>query len=659
MSQSVEAFERLGALLNDALLLVTAEGCIRSCNAAALRLLAREGADVRNKRLEELCTDTSSQVQALLRIASRSTTPLPGALTFAGKGGSISVRVHGALYETGTDRSHTSILFRLTPRAAAIDRFLILNDRIEQLSKEIKHRRAIQTELEATSARLRVTLTSIGDAVIATDDQGVIQFMNRAAESLTGWTSSDAAGRALAHVFRIFDEETRQAVLDPVGKVIRNQRAVGIASHPVLIARDGRETPIADSGAPIIGDNGQVLGVVLVFQDVSERRALEKALRERTSRLEEAAMRRDKFLAMLAHELRNPLAPLRNGVHLLRHHDVSGERRTQVVGMLERQLTHMTRLIEDLLDVARLMRGRIEMRRARVGLQSVIADAVEMNKPSTEARRQSVNVSMPDEPITMNGDSARLVQVFGNLLSNASKFTDATGSIRIEVVPTSDSVVISVVDTGVGIEAALLSEVFDLFVQSERDLDRKQGGLGIGLTIVREIVEIHGGTVIARSDGVGTGSTFVVELPLSTRGQNGKPAAPGPDLDAARPNSPIRILVVDDNMDAAESLATILGLWNCDVQVAGDGNTALERFDTFLPEIILTDIGLPGMDGYELARRLTLRAGSNPLRIAAVSGYGDESARLLSRAAGCSAHFAKPVDLEALERFVQENAALG
>ena len=494
--------------------------------------------------------------------------------------------------------------------------------------------------LHAERERFRTTLTSIGDAVMVADAQGRVTLLNPVAEALTGW-DADALGQPVEAVFRILNEETREPVENPVGKVLREGAVVGLGNHTVLIGRDGRERPIDDSGAPIRDWRGRVVGVVLVFRDITERRAAER-------RLHENDRRKDEFLAMLAHELRNPLAPIRNAAHTLTLLGQPDERLRWVSGVIERQVGLITRLVDDLLDVSRITSGKITLQRERVPVAAVIAQAVETARPAAESRHENLAVEVADDVGVVDGDSARLVQAVGNLLDNAIKYSEDGGQVRLTARADAQEVVIVVRDEGVGIDAELLPHVFDLFIQADRSLERRQGGLGIGLTLVRRLVEMHGGRVEVASEGAGRGSEFTIRLPRLAFDARAPAAARAAAREA--PSGPARrVLVVDDQPDSTDSLALLLRLHGHEVSTAADGPGAVDEFLRSKPEVVFLDLGLPGMSGYDVARRLRAMPEGRDVRLVAVTGYGTEADRERTRAAGFDLHLAKPVDPHAVE----------
>jgi PAS domain S-box-containing protein len=519
----------------------------------------------------------------------------------------------------------------------------LLSQRLRQAQQRVEeHAREIFNQREW----LRVTLGSIGDGVIATDTAGRIAFLNSVAQALTGWTQQEAAGQPMEDVFRIVNEKTRAIVENPVRKVLQTEKVVGLANHTVLIARNGQERPIDDSAAPIRNDDDKTLGVVLVFRDVTERRRLENEIRQRMQELAEADQRKNQFLAMLGHELRNPLAPARNALCLLRQVNPEDPKFEWSRDVLDRQVQQMTRLVDDLLDVSRISTGKIRLQKTCVEMHDVLEKAVEISRPLIEERRQELTESWPAEPVWLEADPTRLAQVISNLLNNAAKYTQEGGHIWLTATREEDQIVIQVRDNGIGIAAQMLPHVFDLFAQADCSLERSQGGLGLGLTLVRKLVELHAGTIRASSPGPGQGSSFEVQLPVLDRTPAQAPKPNRPKL--AIPETVRRVLVVDDNRDAAETLALLLRSSGQEVRLAYDGLSALKAADGFQPEVVLLDIGLPGMNGYEVARELRRLPGLGQALLIAVTGYGMEADRRCALEAGFDRHIVKPVDPDRL-----------
>lgn len=360
---------------------------------------------------------------------------------------------------------------------------------------------------------------------------------------------------------------------------------------------------------------------------------------------------KDEFLAMLAHELRNPLAPILNALHMLRHPERSEAQSHWALEVAARQGQQLAHLVDDLMDVSRISRGRINLQQAPLDLATVVARALETSRALIDARRHALDVSLPAEPVMVLGDVMRLAQVLLNLLNNAAKYTAEGGSIWLTVESQGNEALLRVRDTGMGIAAEMLPKIFDLFAQVERTLDRSEGGLGIGLTLVRRLVEMHGGKVAAHSDGIGRGSEFIVRLPRLSHTSSGG-SATSASVEAATATRKKRILVVDDNRDSAESLAMLLRVMGHDVQTAHDGLEALAAADAYLPDLILLDIGLPGLNGYGVAEEVRSRSTLPEVKIVALTGYGSEEDLRLSAKAGFDAHLVKPVNLESLEQLL-------
>lgn len=782
--------------------------------------------------------------------------------------------------------------------------------------------RVAQTRVTQTREVFRVTLRSIGDAVITTDTEARVTYLNEVAETLTGWSHGDALGQPLERVFQIVNEVTRNPVGNPATRALREGIVVGLANHTVLIKKDGSECPIDDSAAPIRDEQGHVSGCVLIFrdvtaqrlvererakqlntaqllasivetsndamirkrldgtieswnaaaerlfgftaaeavgrhislvipperlveeeqiiaslragkriehyetervrsdgqiiivsltispikdeagsvigaskivrdvterkrverdremfvtlienstdfiamcdldavpffinrsglalvglesieearrtsvsdfffpedrprimneflpsvletghgeleirfrhfktgeprwmaykvlkltdsenravafatvsQDITERKRLEDNLRVLAEDLSENDRRKNEFLATLAHELRNPLAPMSNMLEVVKRSDGNVELLKRAHETIERQLSQMVRLVDDLLDLNRITHDRLELRRSEVELSSVIQQAVEVARPLIDAEGQRLIVELPDEPIYLNADRMRLAQVFGNLLNNSSKYTKSEGTISLLAERADGEVVVTVRDNGAGIPPDKLHSIFDMFMQVDRTSDRSQGGLGIGLTLVRRLVEMHGGSIEPRSDGEGMGSEFVVRLPVLSA-----PVAVA--LDASRPasvppsdatlagsdgdgahfdttfarESPAqrRVLIVDDNRDSADSLAMLLEITNNKVYLAHDGVEALAAIETHRPEVVLLDIGLPKLNGHEVCRRVREQPWGRNITIIALTGWGQEADRRKSHEAGFNGHLVKPVDYDEL-----------
>jgi two-component system CheB/CheR fusion protein len=410
---------------------------------------------------------------------------------------------------------------------------------------------------------------------------------------------------------------------------------------------DGEYRWMRSVAMPRLNAEGEFLGHTCCTIDVHEARMAAAALRE-------ADRHKDEFLAMLAHELRNPLAPIRNAVQALKMIGPPDPQIKKLRDMIDRQVTHMSRLVDDLLDVSRITRNKIELRKETLELMTAVVRAVETSRPLIDARKHRLTVSLPPDPAPIEGDLARLSQVISNLLDNAAKYTEEGGNISLTSEKVGSKVVIRVKDDGMGIPSHILPHVFDLFTQADRSLDRSKGGLGVGLTLVRRLVELHGGSIEAHSTGPGKGSEFVIYLPLATVGESKGEMAEPTTAAGVTSERRCRILVVDDNMDSAESMATLLRLDGHEVRVAYDGLAAVESALAFRPHVVLLDIGLPGLDGYEVARRLRLSNETKDIFLIALTGYGRTEDRVRALTSGFNYHIKKPVDPGELNMIIKK-----
>ena len=424
----------------------------------------------------------------------------------------------------------------------------------------------------------------------------------------------------------------------PMQYAIANRCAV--SNEIEFLLADGRRLYVQNDVEPLYDAQGQIYGCVSVCVDVTDRKLAEIGLRD-------ADRRKDEFLATLSHELRNPLAPLRTALEVMRlaRHDPAMVEKAHAT--MARQLRHLVRITDDLLDVARITRNIVELRREQTDLRAVVHTAIETTRPLIDAHGQVLSVRIPQTPVWADADPTRLAQVFSNLLNNASKYTEAGGRIAVTLSADHDAGTVTVEDSGVGISSDMLPRVFDMFTQLQEHRERTQGGLGIGLTLARRLVELHGGTIEASSPGPGQGSSFTVRLPLSDAPETERPAQ------AVRepvPPPACRVLVADDNPDAAEMLRLMLGFRGHDVRVASDGLQAVEVARQFAPHIAFLDIGMPRMDGYEAARRI--RELGAPITLVALTGWGQDEDKERSREAGFDHHLTKPPDRDALENLI-------
>jgi PAS domain S-box-containing protein len=519
-------------------------------------------------------------------------------------------------------------------------------------------------KIRNTAEELAITLHSIGDAVVTTDAQGYVTYLNPVAADL-GQQELPATPRRFVDMFKLINEKSGAEAPDPIATVLRDGKTIGLDNHTALRRPDGSTVAIEDSAAPMLDEDGKVRGVVFVFKDISERRRAEIALelaaaeRERSvaelkaadEELKIAHRRKDEFLATLAHELRNPLAPIRSAIKLLENEDLSIEQQRWGRAVIARQTEHMARLMDDLLDAARIHRGEIALQIDRVDLRSVVTEALDVAMPLIERKGHHFELMMPEHPVSIMADHVRLSQVLSNLLTNAAKYTDPGGRITLSARIDQDRLIISVRDTGVGVAADAIPSLFEMFGQIETTLDRSEGGLGIGLSLANQLILLHSGRLSVESLGEGHGSEFTVELPRAMIKREGSEAEIETVEVRGLKDSKL-ILIVDDNADAAASLGMLLELSGNDVLFAPSGPRALELMQQHSPTVVILDIGLPGMDGYQVARALRARPEGKSLLLIALTGWGDTDDKKRAIEAGFDYHFAKPVGVEQLEAVI-------
>jgi PAS domain S-box-containing protein len=649
--------------------------------------------------------------------------------------------------------------------------------------KNARQRQRAADILTEQRERFRTTLASIGDAVIATDTQARVTYLNVVAESLIGWKQDEAVGQPLDAMFRIVNEQTRERVENPATRALRVGAIVGLANHTILISKDGSERPIDYSAAPLSDGEGHVVGCVLVFRDITERRQgerqraddearirsvvnhvldgiiaidesgtveafnpaaeklfgysaeeiigknvrvlmpepfhgqhdaylanylrtgeakiigigrevegrrkdgttfpmdlavsefrlstrrfftgivrditerkrAEKEMQDLVTRLQDADRRKDEFLATLAHELRNPLAPIHNAVQVLLMKGPPDPDLKWGREVIDRQVRHMARLLDDLLDVSRISHDKLELRKERIELSAVIQMAVETSRPLIDSGGLDLTAALPVEPVVLDADPVRLAQVFSNLLNNAAKFTETGGHILLTGVREGSDVVVSVKDDGMGIAGEMLPRVFDVFSQANRVSKRSQGGLGVGLSLVRGLVELHGGSIVARSDGPGKGSEFVVRLPVVAHAF--LQVAPPRDEKSQPVNvAKRRLLIVDDVKDGADALAMLLRMMGHDVHTAYDGEEAITAAAKFRPDVVLLDIGMPKLNGYDACHYIRQQPWGKEMFLIALSGWSQEADRRRAKDAGFNHHMVKPVGPDTLMKLL---ASLG
>jgi PAS domain S-box-containing protein len=507
-----------------------------------------------------------------------------------------------------------------------------------KIARDIGQRKGFEEALRTSQARKTAFFRSALDCIISIDHEGRVLEFNRAAERTFGYREDEAVGKELASL-----------IIPPA---LREQHRQGLARYldtgegPVLDRRvemtglrsDGTELPIELTVTRLLVEGPPVFTAHL--RDITERKQLEKQLHQYIADLSEADRRKDEFLAMLAHELRNPLAAISYSMQLL---SASPDQLSLATEITQRQLRQLTHLIDDLLDVSRITTNRIQLRKEAVDAGVLVGRAVGTARPAIEERRHQLAVDVASEPMPLFADPTRIEQVVVNLLLNAAKYTPEGGSISIAAYPENEHVVIKVKDTGVGIPREMLTRVFELFMQVDPNLDRTQGGLGIGLTVVRRLTEMHEGTVAATSEGLGKGSEFTVHLPLSSIPSETVTPQAAPVV-----RQGLKVLVVDDNVDTARTLSLLLQGLGCTTQEVYDGQSVVEAAKSLQPDAILLDIGLPGLDGYQVARLIRQTPELSRVRVIAISGYGQQQDRERSQGAGFDHHLVKPVQFNAL-----------
>ena len=527
---TAEQFRELARALTEPTLLVAFDGRILAVNQAGQRSLAFVSPSLEGKSLLELAADSRATLPGYLRICSRTRTISVGAIAFPREGGAVAeFRLYGALVAPRSEDDAGAILLRLMPKADSVSSFVLLNRKIDDLLREVGRRKAVEEALRESKERLQVVLRSIGDAVITTDTEGRVSFLNAVAQDLCGWTEEQARGRPLAEVFVIVNEDTGAPVESPVDRVLREGNIVGLANHTELIARDGTHLPIDDSAAPIRAPGGELHGVVLVFREIRQRKEAERqredllqkhaaarvAAEQARREAERANRAKDQFLSTLSHELRTPLNAILGWLNILNTSPPNADRLARALTVIERNAAAQAHLIEDILDVSRIITGKLQLNVGVVDLHAVLRASVDVVRPAADAKGVSVDAQLDPGAVAVQGDADRLQQVAWNLLSNAVKFTPKGGRVEVTLARAAEHVVLRVADTGDGIGADFLPHVFERFRQADASSTRAHGGLGLGLAIVKHIIELHGGTITAASDGPGLGTLFTVTLAAS------------------------------------------------------------------------------------------------------------------------------------------------
>jgi len=497
-------------------------------------------------------------------------------------------------------------------------------------------------EADHSAAQLAAIVESSHDAIVGKTLDGIITSWNQAAERLFGYTAHEMIGQT---VLKLIPLERRSEEAMILSRLRRGERIESYETE--RLRKDGSRVEVALTISPVRDASGRVIGASKIARDISSVRTADRELRRSAEALRAASQRKDEFLAVLAHELRNPLAPIANTLEALRIGGIDQAMAGELLAVAHRQLQHLVRLVDDLMEVSRITRDAIELRKELLPLQSAVQSAIEISQVLIAERRHRLEVDLQPDRLMVNGDRTRLAQVVANLLNNAAKYTPEGGRIRVQLTREGEYAVVRVSDNGAGIPPDMLGRVFEMFTRLDRALERTQGGLGIGLALVQRLAQLHGGSVEAHSDGLGRGSEFVVRLPLAA----GKPGEDdAPKKQQALPAC--RVLVADDNRDAARVLSLLLRTLGQDVHVAHDGEEAVEKARQVKPDVMLLDLGMPVVSGYEAARRLRREPWGKELVLVAVTGWGQEHDKQRTKAAGFDHHLVKPVTAAVLKELL-------
>jgi PAS domain S-box-containing protein len=508
-----------------------------------------------------------------------------------------------------------------------------------KITRDLTERRRQEEALRASEERFRLLVEGVRDyAIFMLDPQGIVESWNAGAEAIHGYRAEEIVGRN----FRAFYTPEGQEARKPEAEMRAALAAGRVEDEGWRVRKDGSLFWANVVLTTVYSADGELRGFAKITRDMSERRRLEE--------LERSSRRMNEFLAMLAHELRNPLAPIRNAVTIMQLETLTSPVLRNCRDVIDRQLTHVTRLVDDLLDVGRLTTGKITLRKELLRLSDVVARSVETARPLISARRHHFTVEQPDEPVFVHGDMTRLAQVLQNLLVNAAKYTPEGGRIALSVSTREGFAYLVVRDNGRGLASEHLDAIFQLFTQADAaNSAASESGLGIGLTLARSLTEMHGGTIEAASAGRGRGSTFTVRLPLA-------PAADVQQEEERREGvaGGLRVLVIDDNRDSADSATDVLRLLGNQVESAYDGQSGLAAASRFKPDMVLIDLAMPGMDGFDTRQRLREQGGGAVPYLVAMTGFGNEEDRRRTRAAGFDGHLIKPVELDSLVNLLDE-----
>lgn len=505
-----------------------------------------------------------------------------------------------------------------------------------------------EAKLRDSEMRYRRLFQTSQDGILILDAQtGKIIDANAFMSGMLGRELPELIGKELYEIGMFGDEQANKAAFTEL------QRNSYIRYDHLPVQKPNGEVTQVEFVSNVYQEGDRSVAQCNV-RDITERIRMEQEIKTQAEALAEQSRRKDEFLAMLSHELRNPLAPIRSATHMLKLQERGSENliQQQAREVIERQVTNLTRLVSDLLQISRVATGQIKLRPETVDMRQIVQHGLQTARPLIDRQRHQVLLKLPEEPVWVHVDPTRLEEVVVNLLTNAAKYTDEGGRIELILDGEPDRTILRVRDSGMGIAAELLPRIFDLFTQAERSIDRSQGGLGIGLSLVKRLVELHGGTVTANSAGLGEGSEFIVSMPLAAAPDLAPPS--GVVGQATQSARGLRVLVVDDNIDGCKMLAHFLRHQGYAVQTAYTGTAGLQTAETWRPDAILLDIGLPGLDGYAIARRIRADSALKNITLIALTGYGQDSDIQLAREAGFDAHLVKPVDPTVVEKLLND-----
>ncbi len=623
------------------------KGVIQIFNVGAERMLGYEASEVMNKITPADISDPQEVIARAKALSSElATTISPGfeALVFKASRGIEDIYELTYIRKDGTRFPAIVSVTALRDAQESIIGYLLIGTDNTVRKQVEAERMLLDQRVRDQQFYTRSLIESNIDALMTTDPRGIISDVNKQMEELTGCTRDELIGAPFKDYFTNPDRaEAGIKLVLSEGKVKDYELTAR--------ARDGQETVVSYNATTFYDRDRKLQGVFAAARDVTERSRLEKQMLLQSAELSDLHRRKDEFLAMLSHELRSPLAPISNAVQILgMQHGNENEVQREARGIIERQTSQLRHLVDDLLEVSRITTGMVQLRKVSVAVGDIMKSAIETVRPQIDQRKHDMTVSIPPDPIWLHADAARLEQVIVNLLTNAAKYTDVSGKIWLSAEQVGDECLLRVRDTGVGITPELLPCIFDLFTQAERSLDRSQGGLGIGLALVQRLTELHGGKVEVSST-LRQGSEFLIRLPIEKFHSTAMPSHPVET--PVQKSHPLRVLIVDDNVDTVLSFSMLLKASGSEVKTAHDGPTAVKIAQEYVPDVVLLDIGLPGLNGYEVARQIRKQPSLRNVVLVALTGYGQESDKQASTEAGFNHHLIKPARIAEIRQILE------